>query len=210
MRTTFPPFEELWSRRVVVEVAGRPVETLSAYDALVHSAGHSSRDHWRWLRGIADVHRLMSAPQTWELADRPLQADQLLTIGLAGRLLGVPQCAPTIVHSAVAVSGPMETEALRNQSGVARLSHRDQAPGANLSRALRATHRAKPATSDYVRTAMRWITPSGQLAKSTSPHVVTGLSEVLWRRAKEVKALVSSRLQQTSQAPSAQRSTPAT
>ncbi len=76
-------------------VDGHPTPTLSAYDALAHSAGHAAKDRWRWLRSLLDVHVLhRSAATRGSRADRPLRGDQLLSVGLAVRAFGTPPGMP--------------------------------------------------------------------------------------------------------------------
>ncbi|MFW6772743.1 nucleotidyltransferase family protein [Nocardioides sp. CPCC 205120] len=57
----FPGFDELWDRRVLVDVGGRDVATLGIRDALEHSASHAAKDDWAWLRSVLDVHLLTGA-----------------------------------------------------------------------------------------------------------------------------------------------------
>ena len=181
-RSTFPAFDELWERRAFVEVGKREVATLSLYDALTHSAGHSARDHWRWLRGVADVHRLMARAETWIEADRPLRRDQLLTVGLAGRWFGVPDGSPAIVHDAVASSAKAEVFGARRQVGPEHVPESERLPGANLLHALQATRRGRPSGADHVRTAMRSLTPPRVLAAESGNSAALGIPRVLWRR----------------------------
>ena len=63
-RGTFPDFDTLWDRREDVMVDGSSTPTLSAYDALAHSAGHAAKDRWRWMRSMLDVHVLASRRDT--------------------------------------------------------------------------------------------------------------------------------------------------
>lgn len=64
-RSLHPGFDELWTRRSSVLVSGTEVATLGLYDALAHSAGHTAKDHWEHLRGLADVWQLLRRPETW-------------------------------------------------------------------------------------------------------------------------------------------------
>ena len=182
-RSTFPGFDELWQRRATVEVDGEQVATFSAYDALAHSAGHSARDHWRWLRGVADVHRLMSDQATWRDANRRLGPDQLLTVGLAGRWFGVPNGAPRIVHEAVATSSTAEDVAIDRQVRPEHVAESDRLPGVSLRDSLAATRRGRPSAADHVRAALRSLTPARMLARETGRHASLGIARVLWRRA---------------------------
>ncbi|MFI0431911.1 MAG: nucleotidyltransferase family protein [Candidatus Nanopelagicales bacterium] len=52
------PFDELWSRSVVVDVGGQPVRTLGVVDAAIFCASHGTTDHWSRLRQVVDQVRI--------------------------------------------------------------------------------------------------------------------------------------------------------
>lgn len=194
-RNTFPIFDDLWRRRADVAVLGRPVPTLSPYDALAHSASHSAKDHWRWLRGLADVHRLMSAPETWSRADRPLRHDQLLSVGIAARLFGVPDRAPAVVRKAFSLSGREYSSSLEAQVRPEHAAARSREAYMAILRSYPAMWRTRPGTTDLGRHVLRTALPARFLADETSPHAYVAAPRVLWHRGTEVAHRLATAIQ---------------
>jgi hypothetical protein len=60
VRQPLPPFAELWSRRVQLQLQGHPLPTLGLADALLFAAVHAAKDDWHSLRHLVDLHRLAS------------------------------------------------------------------------------------------------------------------------------------------------------
>jgi hypothetical protein len=58
-RHLFPSFEELYARRVLVDVGGKAVPTLSTVDAMIAACVHVYIDEFRSLRGLIDIVRLV-------------------------------------------------------------------------------------------------------------------------------------------------------
>jgi hypothetical protein len=71
-------FDDLWRRRVPVDVGGRRVETLSPLDACVFSAAHGARDTWSSLRQVVDHVRLMRMIDPDAGRERAVDAGALL------------------------------------------------------------------------------------------------------------------------------------
>ena len=162
-RGTFPDFDTLWERRQEVSVDGHPTPTLSAYDALAHSAGHAAKDRWRWMRSLLDVHVLAARRDTWLGADRPLRGDELVSLGLAVRMFGTTSAChwssssrPSITDELASVHGDQVATAP---------AHRPFAvPGINFLLGLRGASRteASPtADADHAapRSAVRRVMP---------------------------------------------------
>lgn len=67
-------FQDLWSRRVYVEVANTPVATLSPVDAALFNAVHAGKDCWSSLHDVRDQIRLQRvaglSEEQWEAAFR--------------------------------------------------------------------------------------------------------------------------------------------
>lgn len=163
VRSGFPDFEALWQQRTYVSIGQREVPTFSHWDALAHSASHSAKDHWRWLRGLADVHRLISQPRTWESADRPLRPDQLRTVGISAALFGVPESAPPVVRTAMAGVEQEWPAMLREQVEPERLRPASRGTRALLVRSLKPLWLARARPWDWVLYAARRGMPPQKL-----------------------------------------------
>jgi hypothetical protein len=186
-RSAFPPFDELWARRDTVRVAGRPVPTFSPYDALAHSASHSAKDHWRWLRGLADIHRLAGRADTWLTADRPLRPDQLLSLGIAATILGVPDGAPTIVTEAARRSEAAASRSSHGQLGPEHPSINDEWERARMvSRSYVTLLRTRPRPGELVRHVARSALPIRHLARADSRRAWIAVPQVVGSRAAEL------------------------
>jgi hypothetical protein len=186
-RGTFPDFDTLWSRRVVVDVDGQAVPTLAAYDALAHSAGHAAKDRWQWLRSLLDVHLLASRTDTWESADRPLRGDQLVSLGLAARILGPPPATPPpVVHEALDAASDVWESVLTEQAS-AEVVHRVlPIPGMNFLKNARGVRRSGGAPREVVRLLSRSALPPWLTAAEDSPHGMVAAPRVLARRTREL------------------------
>jgi hypothetical protein len=135
-----PAFDALWARRVHVDVAGRRVATLAVRDALAHSCLHAAKDEWRWVRSLADVHRLARIA---DLRSSPPGRLEVTTLAVTDAVVGLPAGLPDDVRD--------------------RLGRVDSRP---VARALRAQDRV----GDEVGVAgARWLTRY-QLAASSSPR----------------------------------------
>lgn len=181
-RSAFPDFDTLWARSVRVDVLGRQVPTLSPYDALTHSASHAAKDGWGWMRGLVDVHRLMSVPDIWCASDRPLGHDQLLTIGLAARMFGVPDGSPIIVRRAVGLADKVWDDVLARQSSGSASHQPAHVPGVALVRGLRTLHWAGAGSADLWRHFSHSAMPQWLTAEEASPYAVVAVPRVLARR----------------------------
>jgi hypothetical protein len=89
----FPAMDELWSRRAEVALGSGTVATMSAYDALRHSAGH--REGWYFLRTLVDLRRLA---RTDGVFDGPLRPLAVTSLALARATVGLPAAVPSDVH----------------------------------------------------------------------------------------------------------------
>lgn len=189
VRHDTPAFDALWSRRQVVDVAGAQVATLSPSDALTHSATHAAKDHWRWLRGILDVRLMIGEPEFWRQIDRPLRRDQLLTVGIAARMLGTPTSAPPIVHEAAERAGSAWTTALASQAGPAQADITTRVPGVGLFHASVATYRAGGGAGDHARALSISMLPPQMTGGLESRTALGAIPQVLRMRTHEVSGL---------------------
>lgn len=186
-RSTFPGFEALWSRREIVAVDGHSIATLSRYDALTHSAGHSAKDGWRWLRSLVDVHLLLSDSETWLQATRPLRPDQLRTVGLSAREFGTPLGAPQVVYEAAREMDDRFLEQVRRDQSTTTAQHRPlSAPGLQLLRRLHTIRLTRGSARETVRLVSRTALPPWITAFETSPSALVAIPRVLARRTIEV------------------------
>ncbi|KRF35045.1 hypothetical protein ASG94_13005 [Nocardioides sp. Soil805] len=182
-RSAFPDFDTLWARRAWVDVLGREVPTLSPYDALAHSASHAAKDGWHWMRGIVDVHRLIADPRTWDGVDRPLHQDQLLTVGLAVRMLGMPRHAPPVLAEAAEQAARVWDATMRRQATGAATHQPTRVPGLALVRGVRALRWAGASRADLWHHLSHSALPEWLTYQEASPHAAVVVPRVLGRRA---------------------------
>lgn len=183
----FPDFDTLWNRRDVVLVDGQAVPTFSRYDALAHSAGHAAKDEWRWMRSLVDVHTLMGDPATWIHADRPLRADQLLSIGVAARQLGTPSGVPAVVRQAAnEVDSAMLARVARNQNGAESRHRSFPVPGINFLRSLSGMSLTHASPVEAARLVSTSVLPPWLTGDLTSPYAVVAVPRTFLRRVKQV------------------------
>ncbi|WP_159081519.1 nucleotidyltransferase domain-containing protein [Nocardioides sediminis] len=192
VRHAFPDFDVLWSRRATVSVGWHDVSTLAPYDALAHSATHTAKDHWRWLRGLLDVRLLMDDPLVWRSADRPLRQDQLLSVGLAERIFGSPAGAPPIIHEAAHIAGEVWNHAVERQHGPSHVNVATRVPGAGLYGALVALRRAGAEADDLLRQLSLSLLPLDAAAGLDTPSAWQAVPRVLAHRSAEIMRLSSS------------------
>jgi hypothetical protein len=183
-RGTFPDFDTLWERRQEVLVDGSPTPTLSAYDALAHSAGHAAKDRWRWMRSLLDVHVLASQPETWVHADRPLRGDELVSLGLAVRAFGLaPEMPPVAANAASAIDIGMESRVHRDQLHTAPAHRPFAVPGINFVLGLRGVSRTEASLREIARLLSRSALPPWLTADEQGPSGSRAVPRVLSRRA---------------------------
>jgi len=58
LRSTLPPFEELWRQRELLSYQGRGLATLGRRHSFLHSCDHAVKDRWISLRSLVDLERL--------------------------------------------------------------------------------------------------------------------------------------------------------
>ncbi|WP_268111501.1 nucleotidyltransferase family protein [Nocardioides pini] len=187
VRRALPDFNTLWSRRATIQIASHDVATLGPFDAFAHSASHSARDGWRWVRGIADVHRLMCMPSTWADMNRELSRDQLTTIGVAARLLGLPPGShPITRHAATMVDDRTLRRALRAQLGQEHPGQRTTGlPMLTTFRAVVSLGKSGASLEDLIRRLIADLLPPWALARCTSSRATVALSQAAFHRAHE-------------------------
>jgi hypothetical protein len=192
-RNAFPTFDELWSRRAYVQVGEGDVPTFGLYDALLHSASHSAKDHWRWLRGLADVHRLISLPATWAAAHRPLRGDQLLSIGVSASLFGVPRNSPAIVHEAVEKSRSVMAQVERDQVAPEHIDPTTWVPGLGTARMMVPLWHTRAHPREFARKLSSGAMPPWTLAQQSSTHSYIAAPAAVLARISELRRRVSER-----------------
>lgn len=195
VRAAFPSFTELWSRRVEVEIGGQAIPTLSAYDALAHSATHAAKDQWDSLRSLLDIHRLCADPQTWRQADRKLNRDQLLSIAIATQLFGIPTGAPPIVTSAARPAAAILPAVLERQSNPQAGEIARRVPGSALLGVLAGLHRAGAGPSDYRRYLKVLVLPITDYTGDPTRSAALAVPRILARRSTEIARLWRGALQ---------------
>jgi hypothetical protein len=193
-RGTFPSFDVLWERRSVVSVDGHDTPTLSPYDALAHSAGHTAKDGWRWLRSLLDVHALAADPHTWVHADRPLRQDQLRSVGLCAQAFGVPSGAPPVVALAADALEMSTLHSVTEEQADTALQHRHAAPGLNFVHRLKVIMFTRGSAGEATRLLSRSLLPPWLTAAEQSASPVPAVPRVLWRRVLELAAKIRQRL----------------
>ncbi|WP_107766533.1 nucleotidyltransferase family protein [Nocardioides terrigena] len=181
MKSTCPSFDDLWKRREVLNLGHREVSTLSRYDALAHSAAHSAKDEWRWMRSLVDVHALASDSRTWH-ADRPLRHDELVTLGLSVLALGRPDCAPPVVDHAVRLAQPYWDDSTALHLHTLQTHVSPATPGTTLIRTLRGSWRSRSAITEVPRVLSRSLLPTWLTVDEPSTTVLVAAPRVMARR----------------------------
>ena len=87
------PFDDLWARRQRVELGAGEVETLGSVDALLVTASHGTKEHWRHWRWVVDVVRQARGVDGWA-AVRSLARDGGCEMPLAVALAMHEKLAP--------------------------------------------------------------------------------------------------------------------
>ncbi len=112
-----PGFEEVWGRRVTVDLSGVRVATLGPQDALAHSCFNAAKDGHRWLRSLVDVHRLAALPAVWDrVGSGSLSRLERSSLAVTRAAIGLPAGVPTpmlrqIDSAAMDVAGALRRQA---------------------------------------------------------------------------------------------------
>ncbi|KRF02639.1 hypothetical protein ASG88_04515 [Nocardioides sp. Soil777] len=183
MKSTSPSFDDLWRRREVLDIGGRQVPTLSRYDALAHSAAHSAKDQWRWLRSLLDVHLLASDARTWQ-PNRRLRHDELVTLGLAVLALGRPETAPTVVDQAALAALPHRERVIALHVGTEQSHVPPETPGTTLARSLRAIWRSRSSVTEVPRVVSSSLLPTWLTVDEQAASAAAAVPRLLSRRAR--------------------------
>lgn len=193
-RGTFPAFDVLWGRRTETPVDGQLTPTLSAYDALAHSAGHAAKDRWKWMRSLLDVHVLASRSDTWLRADRPLRGDELVSLGLAVRAFGLTTAMPLVAeHAAASIKNEVEGSVHRAQVDTAPAHRPFAVPGINFIIGLRGTSQTKASAREMARLLSRSALPPWATAEETSPHAAVAAPRAAGKRAADAVSRLRSK-----------------
>jgi hypothetical protein len=140
------------------------------------------------LRNLVDVHLLASDPDVWRSADRPLRGDQLLTVGLAARMFGVPPGAPPVVSEAVALTDAVWDDVLARQFMTTSGHQSDPRLGGNLRKSIRTMRHTAAGPRDTVRQLGFSLMPPWLTASEPSPHAILAVPRLLAKRARGVSA----------------------
>jgi hypothetical protein len=127
------PTEALWAESVDMELAGRPVRTLSPRHGALVAAVHGAKHRWKrleWLVSFAVLARAADAAALMDAAGRArAERDLLLALALAERVLG--QEVPAALGARVAADAVVARLAGQVDSEL-RLGGGDDAADANL------------------------------------------------------------------------------
>jgi hypothetical protein len=92
-------FSDLWARRETVLVGGAPVQTPGRVDALLISAAHGTKEHWRHLRWVVDLVRQSRSVSDWPTVfteARKYGCSSALAVGLAVARHLDPESVPEV------------------------------------------------------------------------------------------------------------------
>jgi len=90
-------FEDLWHRSESVSIAGTQIATLGEVDALLVTAAHGTKEHWRHLRWVVDFVRQARITRDWPAVvsnARETGCEPSLAVGVAVASHLDPQCCP--------------------------------------------------------------------------------------------------------------------
>jgi len=97
-------FEDLWRRRESVTIAGVQIATLGEVDALLITAAHGTKEHWRHLRWVVDFVRQSRVILDWPTVlsnARHTGCEPGLAVGVAVARHLDPQCCPMVPSARV-------------------------------------------------------------------------------------------------------------
>lgn len=173
-----PAFDDAWSGREAVEVAGTTMQTLAPRDALAHTCHHAARDDWRWIRSLVDVHRLARRPESWH---DPLSTVSLSTLRVTDAVLGLPATTPPEVRDDLRRVPPrLVRRAVRVQDRSVIATY--PFPAAQTLRDVRYRFAAGHSADDAARTAVAAILPPKVVAGIDDPTIATALPRALLYR----------------------------
>jgi hypothetical protein len=177
-----PDFAALWKRRASVDVGGVVVDTLGIADAFTHSCHHAAKDDWRWLRSLADVHRLARLPEAW--VDRSSSRLERSSLLVTRELLGLPGGVPPDVLDGMdnRSSARLVARAVRAQD--ASIFARYPIPGAQSLRDARYRVTASAAPRDVLRAVGAVVVPANSVSELDDRSAWTAVPRMLGRRAR--------------------------
>lgn len=168
-RGVLPDVETCHARRATVQVGPHSLPTLCPDDAATHSCAHAARDHFRWLRSLVDVHRLLREGHP---DDTPMTRAALAVTADA---VGLPAPAGPPPERPVAVS-----RARRAQERPVAERGTDF-PGVGLALAIR--HNARGASpAEHARVAWGLVMSPAMGAEVPDRHARTAVPRIAGRR----------------------------
>lgn len=180
-RGVLPDVDTCHARRATVQVGPHALPTLCVDDAATHTCAHAARDHFRWLRSLVDVHRLLREghPQATPMTRAALAVTED-AVGLPPRGDGTPGRTP-------AQTAPERTavaRARRAQDGPVAERGTDF-PGLGLARAVH--HNARGASpAEHVRVAWGLVMSPAMGADVPDQHARTAVPRIAGRRARHL------------------------
>jgi hypothetical protein len=178
-----PSFDELWERRVSVEVGGLVVPTLAPRDALAHLCFNAARDEWRWLRSLVDIHRTARLEGAWDRTDLP--SLMVGALAVTDDQVGLPATTPEWVRAQVAALPARRRDrlaraAVRGQEGTEGLPW---GPGTRFWSGLRYELAASTTARDLRRTVGTVLLPGWAVRDVTAASAWRGVPAGMGHRA---------------------------
>jgi hypothetical protein len=183
---SLPPFDVLWERRTSVEVGGLVVPTLAPRDTLAHLCFNVTRDNWRWLRSLVDIHRAARLDGAWERWDPPPLVVDALAVTDAH--VGLPAATPGWVRDRVAGlperrRARLARAAVSGQEGRERLS---DGPGSRFWSDLRYELAASSTARDLRRTLGTVVLPGWAVRDVRAASAWRGVPAGVGRRTSDL------------------------
>ena len=178
-------FEDSWSRRVGLELAGRTVHTSGLVDTFRHISHHAAKDHWSSLRQLVDLHRLARQDGLWAGGYVPEGLDAA-SLGVVAEHLGLPEEVPAAVreHVATRVEGRATREARQAQDAQVRTVVAPvRAPGVQGLRYARYRLRASRTWADTWRSVVTTLLPATSVVDAGNGPVWVVVPRVIVLRA---------------------------
>lgn len=169
-RGVLPDFDTCHARRASVQVGPLTLPTLSVDDAASHTCAHAARDHFRWLRSVVDVHRLLREGHP---LDTPMtRAALAVTDDAVG--LPAPAPRPPARHAVVARARRAQDSPVAERG--------TDFPGLGLALAVR--HNARGASPvQHARVAWGLVLSPAMGADVPDQHARTAVPRIAARRA---------------------------
>lgn len=177
-----PDFHTAWSRRAAVTVGPNTVQTLGLADAFAHTVSHASKDDWRWLRSLVDVHRLARHLEPDDLAH--LRPVDLMTLAVTDATIGLPPQLPAALVGLVRVRSARSVRTAVAAQDVPVPDATAARHGSGLAQAVAGALRGNRSPGEFLRVLYGVLLPGRHLGGFNDRSALTGVPRAFLQRAR--------------------------